>query len=203
MDDGRDDKTNCKGVWKMKEVIKFLGFIAYLILLFWIEDVFLLVGLFFLNVVGFVILKIEIKNFLKHMRILLPFVLFTMLLNSIFSGLHVGALIGFRLILAYHMTYLFSKKMTSTQIASTIKKLIVPLKIFHINPENIEIMIRISFCVMPILKSEIEQKQYALKAKGAQIKLKYMLLIIKPLFISILRRTKEMEKSLIAKAYEE
>lgn len=93
--------------------------------------------------------------------------------------------------------------MTILEFVSVIQNMLYPLKIFKINPENIGMMMRIAFCVLPILKTEIEQKHYALKAKGMEPKLSNITIMIKPLLISILRRTNEMEKSLKAKGYEE
>lgn len=93
--------------------------------------------------------------------------------------------------------------MTTLEFVSVIQNMLYPLKIFKINPENIGMMMRIAFCVLPILKTEIEQKRYALKAKGMEPKLSNITIMIKPLLISILRRTNEMEKSLEAKGYEE
>ncbi len=93
--------------------------------------------------------------------------------------------------------------MTTLEFVSVIQNMLCPLKIFKINPENIGMMMRIAFCVLPILKTEIEQKRYALKAKGMEPKLSNITIMLKPLLISILRRTNEMEKSLKAKGYEE
>lgn len=112
-------------------------------------------------------------------------------------------LIAVRLLIAYQVTYIFSQSMRAVEIAKVIQNLMYPLKIFKINNENIGIMISISLCVLPILKDEIEQKRFSLKAKGFELKLTNSLIIIKPLFISILRRTNEMEKSLRAKGYQE
>ena len=84
--------------------------------------------------------------------------------------------------------------MTTLEFVSVIQNMLYPLKIFKINPENIGMMMRIAFCVLPILKTEIEQKRYALKAKGMEPKLSNITIMIKPLLISILRRTNEMEK---------
>ena len=110
---------------------------------------------------------------------------------------------GIRLVLAYQVTYLFSKSMTTFEFADVIQNLMYPLKLFKIDPEKIGMIIRIAFCVMPILKNELQQKRYALKAKGEELKLSNIIIVMKPFLISILRRTSEMEKSLKAKAYEE
>ena len=203
MDDERNGRRNCESVCFMKNILKFSFFLMYLIVIFWIKNWGIFLLLFLFNYGWMKISNIFIKNFLKNLRFLLPFVLFTGLLNSIFDDLKTGILMMIRLLLAYQITYIFSKSMTTLEFAKVIENLMFPFKIFKIDTENIGLMIQISLCVIPILKSEIEQKKYALKAKGLQLKWNNMLIIMRPLLISILRRTNEMEKSLKARAYEE
>lgn len=203
MDDERNGGRNCEGVRVMKNILKFALFLTYLIVIFWIKNWGIFLLLFLFNYGWMKISSISIKSFFKNLRFLLPFVFFTGLLNSILENLETGGLMMIRILLAYVATYSFSKSMTTVEFAKVIENLMVPLRIFNINHKNIGIMISISLCVIPILKSELEQKRYALKAKGLQLKWNNMLMIIKPLLISILRRTNEMEKSLRARGYEE
>ena len=64
-------------------------------------------------------------------------------------------------------------------------------------------MVGIAISMIPILKDEIEQKNYSLKSKGYKFKSDGLTVMLKPIFISILKRTGEMEKSLLVKGYEE
>lgn len=187
----------------MKNLLKFIFFLLYLISIFFVENLVGLLLLFLLNIIFIMVLRIQIRMLFKHIRILLPFVLLTGLLNVIFGDLKTGLLMIVRLLLAYQTTYIFSKTMTGVEFAKVIQNLAYPLKIFKIDNEKIGIMVSISFCVLPILKTEIEDKRYALKAKGVDFKLRNCFMIMKPLFISILRRTNEMEKSLMAKGYQD
>lgn len=136
---------------------------------------------------------------MHYLEILVPFVLFTVILNIFLGSLKLGILMAIRLLVAYQVTFIFSNLMTSMELAKVIQNFAFPLRIFKVNPEKIGLIVSISFCVIPILKNEVEQKKYALEAKGAS----NLLLAIEPIFISILRRTNEMEKALRAKAYEE
>lgn len=187
----------------MKNSLKFVFFLVYLLAIFWIEDLKLLIMLFGSHFLLMMVWKIGIRRFVQHLKIGLPFVLFTAGLNSILSDLRSGILMGVRLMMAYQITYIFSNKMTNATIASSIQSLFKPFKIFGICPENIGLTIEIALCVLPILKSEVEQKKYAMKAKGVQVTFRSGFIFMKPLFLSILRRTNEMEKSLRAKGYEE
>lgn len=136
---------------------------------------------------------------MHYLKILVPFVLFTVILNIFLGSLNLSILMAIRLLMAYQVTFIFLNLMTSIELADVIQNLTFPLRIFKVNPEKIGLIVSISFCVIPILKKEVEQKKYALKVKGAS----NLLLTMEPIFISILRRTNEMEKALRAKAYEE
>lgn len=187
----------------MKNLLKFLVFLLYMISIFFVENLVSLLLLFLFNISFIIVLKIQMRTLFKNIRLLLPFVLLTGLLNIVLGDLKIGLLMIIRLLIAYQITYIFSKSMTSVEVAKVIQSLAYPLKIFKIDNEKIGIMISISFCVLPILKSEIESKRYALEAKGVEFKVRNYFMIMKPLFISILRRTNEMEKSLMAKGYQE
>ena len=52
-----------------------------------------------------------------------------------------------------------------------------------------------------ILSEELEQTKNSLKSKGYKFKLNNLDLYIKPIMISILKRTDELEKTLIVKGY--
>ena len=54
-----------------------------------------------------------------------------------------------------------------------------------------------------ILQQEINSVLNAIKAKGAKIKITNITLVLKPILISMIQRTGEIEKTLIAKGYSE
>lgn len=187
----------------MKNIIRFIAFIAYTILIFLLNDLKLLCYIFFLNFIMAILLKIELKRMFYNLKILLPFIIFTMLINIILANLYDGIMIGIKLIICYNITYIFSKTVTILEIVDTIQKVCYPLKIFKINTNNIGIMISISICMIPVLKNEIYTLIQAMKSKGEQIKINSIIIIMKPMLISILRKTSNIEKTLISKAYTE
>ena len=185
----------------MKNIIKFITFIICTILIFLIKD-FKIIGLLFVaTLILAIILKLELKNICNNLKILLPFILFTCIINIIFSGIYEGFLIGTRMIICYNITYIYSKTSTVIQISETIQKLCYPLKFFKVDINNIGIMISISICMIPVLKNEIYTAISAMKVKGKKIGIKSMMIIMKPILISIFNKTREMETTLIAKAY--
>ena len=56
--------------------------------------------------------------------------------------------------------------------------------------------------MVPILHEELEQTKNSLKSKGYKFKFNNLNLYIKPIMISILKRTEELENTLIIKDYQ-
>ena len=115
--------------------------------------------------------------------------------------------IGIRLILVCHMTYLFGKTTTTMQIAKAVKQLLYPLKWIGVNIDNIGIMVSLAITFIPIIKQEMEQIRYSLKAKGFDMRfknqVKHINYIMAPLFYSLLRKVSKLEEALKSKGYVE
>lgn len=187
----------------VKNVIKFVIFLFFTILIFIINDFCILGIVFCANIIIARLLKIELKGIFYNIKLLLPFILFTVILNVIFDSLVFGILIGMRIIICYNITYIFSKTITIFELSEIIQKLCYPLKLFKVNTKNIGIMVAVSLCMVPILKNEFFTLTQSMKSKGKPMKLSSIIIIMKPMLISVLKKTSQMEKALMAKAYME
>ena len=190
----------------MKNIIKFILFLIYVIGIFFIDNYYILAGICLFNVLLILITKINIKKAIINLIKLLPFILFTSLINLILIDVKSTILITVRLILVCNISYIFSKTITYLEFADIIEKLFYPLKIFKINPKEISLIVTIALSFMPIMKDELFQIKNVLKVKGinsTKINLiKNMNLVFKPFFISVLQRINEMEYSLKSKGYQ-
>ena len=159
------------------------------------------------NIILIVALKINISNSIKNLVKLLPFILFTVVINALLAELEFAILMGVRLVLVCNLTYIFSKTILNTEIGDVIEKLVYPLKIFKINPKEIGLMVTIALSFIPIIKSEFSQIKNVLKVKGIKPTklnlLKNLNLIFRPFLVSVLQRLNEIEMSLKAKGYQE
>jgi len=187
----------------MKNLVKFFLFIIYTISIFLVKDFKFLVLFLGVNIIICKISKIKLKDIVNNLKLLLPFILFTSFLNIILDSWVMGVIIGIRIIFCYNITYIFSKSLTVFEIAEVIEKLFFPYKLFKINTKNIGIMVSISLCMIPIMKNEIISLKNTMKIKGKKMKFNNFLIIMKPMLISILRKTSQLEKSIISKAYVE
>ena len=191
----------------MKNLIKFILFLMYTIGVFFVEDYISFGLIALLNIFLMIIAKINLKKAFKNTIKILPFILFTIAINLIFADLKFSILIGIRLILIRNLTYVFSKTISYMEFARVIEKMVYPLKLFGINPEEIGLIVIIALSFIPIIKNEFEQIRNVLKVKGIRPTtfnlLKNLGLIFKPFLISVMQRLNEIEMSLKAKGYQE
>lgn len=185
----------------MKNLLKFILFILLTICIFFIKNYLLLLLLFVMNLLIIIKNKVSFYEYFKNFKILLPFLVFTLVFNIFFMNYKEAILIFFRIIICYFITYTYYKTTSDLEIAHTIEMFFYPLKLFKINTRNISLIISIALCMIPILKQEINAVQNALKSKGAKLKITNFTLILKPVLISIIKRTGEIEKALISKGY--
>lgn len=191
----------------MKTVIKFIAFFVYTICLFFITDIRILMGIFALQTIFMLLCHVSIDGAIKTIWHLMPFILFTVLIDLCVMEVMDSILIGIRLIMVCHITYIFGKTTTAMQIAKAIKMLLYPLTWFGVNTNNIGIMVSLAITFIPIIKKEIENIRYSLKAKGFNMsffnQIKHINYIMGPLFYSLLRKVSQIEDALKSKAYAE
>lgn len=189
----------------MKDSIKFLIFIGYTIVVFFVIDYRMLAIMAGIQILLMIGLNINLKQAIKNILSISVFIVFTMLINLLVGTIEEAVLIGIRLVIICNATYIFSKTMTILRIAKVIETLVSPLKLLKVNPESIGLMISIGMAFVPIIRQEMIQIKYALKAKGFDTRffclVTNMNLIMAPLFISLLRKVNEIEYTLRSKAY--
>ncbi len=189
----------------MKITFKFIIFLIYVILLFWVKNLYVFLGIFIFQMLLIKITNISFKKAIKNIINLLPFIIFTAVFNLLTMGWKSSIQITIRLILICNITYIFGKTTTAMQIAQAIQNLLYPLKYFGINTKNVTLIISISITFIPIIIEEITNIKYTLIARGMEMsflnQIKHINYIMKPLFYSLLRKVNEIEESLKSKAY--
>lgn len=187
----------------MRNILKLIFFIFYNIIIFNITNYKVLIVIIIINFIMSKILKANFFGFLKNIEIIILLVFFPAVINVILGSIEEGIILGIRILIAYNFTCIFSSTFNILDIIQTIEVFLKPLYIFKINVKNIGLIISIALCMIPVLIEEIEQTKSSLKSKGYKFKLNNLDLYIKPTIISVLRKTVEIEKTLIAKGYKE
>lgn len=189
----------------MTYIITFILFLIYTIGIFFIKEYYILGIIALINVILMIILKENMKNAFITMIKIMPFIIFTSVINTLISGMNHGLLIGIRLILVCNTTYIFAKKMTSHKLQYVIETVLKPLKIIKVNSREIGIMVCIAIAFIPIVQNAIIELKYSLKSKGFNVTIKNIIkkpnYILAPLITSVIKRIGDIENSLISKGY--
>ena len=186
-------------VHKFDPRLKLVLTIAYIILLFAASNP-LGLALSILFLVGmYAVAKIPFKLILKSLKPILPIVVFTAVLNLFFvSGegeplVHIGFL-----------TY------TTSPIVLTdaIEQLLKPLGKIHFPVHELAMMMSIALRFIPTLIEETDKIMNAQKARGAQLdtgkmteRIKALVPVLIPLFISAFRRADELAMAMECRCY--
>lgn len=180
----------------------FIIFILYASFIFFIDTNLLLLVVFLLNLLAMLVLKIKVGDAVQNIVKLLPFILLTVIVNCLLSNYEYAILVAIKLILVCNVTYIYSKTTTVREIARTIKNLCMPLKLIKVNPDDIELLVCISLSMIPILKREYSQLRDACSAKGIDMNVKNMKVVLTKLMISVMKRVNEIEESMIEKGWD-
>lgn len=150
-----------------------------------------------------IVLKIKRLEAIENIIKIAPFILLTVVINWILENYEYAVFVAIKLLLVCNSTYIYTKTTSVREIAITIKNLCMPLKLWKVNLDDIEILVCISLSMIPILKNEYRQLKEASSAKGMEINLKNMKPILTKLMVSVMKRVNELEESMIEKGYGE
>lgn len=186
----------------MKNTFLFLAFIIYTTLIFFLPNEFIYIVISFtINIIAMIIIKVNIKNALKNLCNLLPFILLTGVINAILENYIYAMYITTKLILVCNITYTYSRTTTAFSVAKTVKTLCKPLEIFKINTDDIEILVALGITMVPVIKKEFLDLKNACLAKNIDWNIKNMKIILSKLLFSIIKRVNEIDEALIQKGH--
>lgn len=183
----------------MKDLMKFCIFIIYSTSIFFFPNNRIIFFFALINLIAMILLRKNLKKIIKGTLKILPFIIFTFVINCLLDEIINAIWIGSKLFIVCNMTMIYSSTTTVMSVAETIRILCTPLKLININTEEIKIMVCISLSMIPILKKDLAEMKEACKAKGIKFNIKNMKIILSKFCLSILIRVNELEDALIAK----
>ena len=153
----------------MKSFCAIVIFLLYNIWLFFVGNIYALSCLVIIS-------EIVLLSFWKTRSLGLQFkvalfIIFVFLCNLGFGSIENAVIISLRLLLALLATCILALALSPVEIAQGLAKLCSPLKLFHINTEQLELTITIAFTFLPILTHAAKQIQTALLLKGFRFNL--------------------------------
>lgn len=169
--------------------------------------------------------RVPLKMVLKSVKPIALIVVFTGLLNLFYvrggtslvdwhfihitsKGIYTAVFMAIRIICLVIISSLLTYTTTPTMLTDAIEKLLSPLKIFKVPVHTLAMMMTLALRFIPTLVDEIDRITNAQKARGADLdsggiveKIKALIPIIVPLFISAIRHAYELADAMDCRCY--
>ncbi len=169
--------------------------------------------------------KVPFKMVMKSIRPIAIIVVFTGILNLFYvtggttlfewkfihittKGIFTALFMAVRIICLVIISSLLTYTTTPTMLTDAIERLLSPLKIFKIPVHTLAMMMTLALRFIPTLIEEIDRISNAQKARGADLdsggmieKIKALIPIIVPLFVSSIRRAYELADAMDCRCY--
>ncbi len=170
--------------------------------------------------------KISLKFFIKGVKPLIWLILFTVILQILFSqggevyfkwwiftisefGVQNGAYIFIRFVLIIFMSTLLTLTTPPLSLADAIEYLLRPLKVIKFPAHEISLMLSIALRFVPTLMDETEKIMNAQRARGVDFgegnlmqKMKAIVPLLIPLFVSSFNRAEDLAIAMEARGYQ-
>lgn len=177
------------------------------------------------TVISILLSKIPFKMFVKSVKPLLPFLLITALLNLFFvssgtvywhwkffkvtsGGINISVFMIIRIVLLIAGSSLLTYTTSPITLTDAIERLLAPLKKLKFPVHELSMMMSIALRFIPTLIEETDKIMSAQKARGAEIdsgsfkaRVKNLVSIMIPLFISAFRRADELATAMECRCY--
>ena len=206
--------------------LKLVLTVAYIVLLFAASNPLgLVLSILFLGVM-YKVAKIPVKMIGKSLKPILPIVLFTAVLNLFFvsgegdplvhfwfltiyaEGVRYAVLMAVRVMALIAGTSLLTYTTSPIVLTDAIEQLLKPLGKLHFPVHELAMMMSIALRFIPTLLEETDKIMNAQKARGAQLdtgkmtdRVKALVPVLIPLFISAFRRADELAMAMECRCY--
>ncbi|MBQ2627640.1 MAG: energy-coupling factor transporter transmembrane protein EcfT [Eubacterium sp.] len=203
--------------------VKIIGTLVYIISLVVFRTWGYLLGAAAL-VILIILSKVPFKFMIKGLRPIMMILMFTMVLNILLTpgeilwqfhflhvtrqGLVLAGKMAVRLVFLVLGASLMTLTTTPNKLTDALESLLGPLKVFHVPVHEIAMMMSIAMRFIPILMEETDRIMKAQMARGADFesggiiqKVKAMVPLLVPLFVSAFRRANDLALAMEARCY--
>lgn len=203
--------------------VKFIGTIVYIVSLFVFDSWGYILGAAFL-IAMILLSKVPFSFMVRGLKAIVILLIITMVFNVLLTpgnvlwqwgilrvtteGLLLAGKMGIRLIFLILGASLMTLTTTPTKLTDALEKLMGPLKKIHVPVHEIAMMMSIALRFIPILLEETDKIMKAQMARGADFesgnlikKVKAMVPLLVPLFVSAFRRANDLALAMEARCY--
>ncbi len=204
--------------------VKLVGTLVYIVSLFLVKGVF---GYAFCAcaLAAVVLLsRVPIRLIAKSMKPVLWILLFTTVFNLLLTpgrtvasfwifriteeGIRLALTMGIRLVLLVTGSSIMTLTTTPNALTDGMERLFAPLSVLHVPVHEISLMMSIALRFIPILTEEADKIRMAQMARGADFesgglirRLRSMIPILVPLFVSAFRRANDLAMAMESRCY--
>ncbi|CAM4041681.1 energy-coupling factor transporter transmembrane component T family protein [Catellicoccus marimammalium] len=206
--------------------VKLLASIYFIILIFLCNNVWTYGVMFLVVALGITLSKIKWSTFFKGLKPVIGLILFTVLLQLLFSGgseiyfqwgmitiskegIQNAIFIFLRFVLIIFISTLLTLSTPSIAIADACESLLRPLEKLHVPVHEFALMLSIALRFVPTLMDETDKIMDAQRARGVEFdqgslfqRIKAMVPLLIPLFVSSFNRAEELADAMEARCYQ-
>ena len=212
-------------IHRMDARMKFVLTMALIVILFVCRNFYsLALGLIFV-VATLLLSKVPMKMMWRSIKPLVILMLFTAVINVFYNrggetlvsfwkititttGVYTAIFTTVRIILLVVVSSLLTYTTTPTMLTDALERLLSPLKVIKVPVHTLAMIMTLALRFIPVLIEEIERIMNAQKARGAQLdtgkmtdRVKALVPVLIPLFISAFRRADELAMAMECRCY--
>lgn len=214
-------------VHRMDPRFKLVILILYLVTVFFCDSFFSFGFMTLLVIVTVLLSRVPILKVLKSLKLVIIILVITTLLMMIFytdtesaplaewgifhiylNGIYAAIKLGWRLMLLVMMPTVLTLTSTPTELCDGLESLLSPLKVLHLPVHELALIMSIALRLIPTLVEETDKIMNAQKARGAAFdshnpfkKIKAMIPVLIPLFVSSFRRADDLADAMDSRCY--
>lgn len=214
-------------IHKLDPRIKILLLILFIAMIFITKNVFSLLIVTFFVFSLILLSKIPVKLYFKNVKVIIPIIIFTAILNVFYvdsgvllvelgklqiysGGLLRSLFMAVRVLLLILVSSILTYTTTPNDLTDAIERLLKPLKFIGLGEavHTMSMMMTIALRFIPTLIEETDKIMSAQKARGADLesggiikKIKSLIPILIPLLISAIRRAYELAEAMECRCY--
>ncbi len=231
MNNGRKKRTTIGQYYNAESIIhrldprvKFIWTFVYIITLFFIDSIWMYVVPFTVLAIGYKLSKVPFKYAFRGLKGVVVILIMTVVLDIIFTpghvlwniwkisitreGIDIGCSMGLRLIFLVTGSSLMTYTTTPNELAKALESIMKPLTYVKVPVHDVATAITIALRFIPVFSDETDRLIEAQKARGADfesgnifVRLKKLIPLIVPLFISAIKRSNELAMAMDARCY--
>ncbi len=185
-------------IHKLPVGIKLLTLFCLSSLIFTIDNLVFTLFCFLFTIFLFFVGKIEIKHIIYQLRFLYLSVVLIFLFQYYFNSLTDALNVSFRLITIVYLGILFTFTSKTSEIITTIERILKPFSVLGINHQKVSLSISLAIRFIPLVSITITQVREAQKVRGLGNNVFAMII---PVIIKTLKSGDEIAEAIDARMF--